>query len=69
MPGFEDKLSELQRWQAVDYIRGFVHPPAAAASAPAGALPVSPDPFFSPAYFTFARALETSLMSGTVGMS
>jgi mono/diheme cytochrome c family protein len=31
MPGFEDKLPELERWQAVDYIRGFVHPPAAAA--------------------------------------
>ena len=32
MPGFEDKLSELERWQAVDYIRGFVHPPSAATS-------------------------------------
>ncbi len=27
MPGFEDKLPELQRWQAVDYIRGFASPP------------------------------------------
>jgi mono/diheme cytochrome c family protein len=34
MPAFEDKLSELERWQAVDYIRGFVHPPAAASPAP-----------------------------------
>ena len=32
MPAFEDKLSELQRWQAVDYIRCFAHPPAAAPS-------------------------------------
>ena len=30
MPGFQDKLSEEQRWQAVDYIRGFAHPPASA---------------------------------------
>jgi len=30
MPGFEDKLAELQRWQAVDFIRGFLRPPVAA---------------------------------------
>src|ERR1700690_2548932 len=37
MPGFEDKLAELQRWQAVDYIRGFVQ-------APAVAVPAAPAP-------------------------
>lgn len=26
MPGFEDKLTILARWQAVNYIRGFAHP-------------------------------------------
>jgi mono/diheme cytochrome c family protein len=31
MPAFEDKLAEMERWQAVDYIRGFAHPPATAA--------------------------------------
>jgi len=34
MPAFEEKLSALERWQAVDYIRGFAHPPAAAHSGP-----------------------------------
>jgi mono/diheme cytochrome c family protein len=38
MPAFDDKLSEYQRWQAVDYIRGFVHPPPTAPPAdPRGA--------------------------------
>jgi len=31
MPGFEDKLTPTERWQAVDYIRGFSAPPAAKA--------------------------------------
>ena len=32
MPGFRDKLAELERWQAVDYIRSFSQRPAAPAS-------------------------------------
>jgi mono/diheme cytochrome c family protein len=31
MPGFEDKLTPLERWQSVNYIRGFLQPPNAAA--------------------------------------
>ncbi len=31
MPGFEDKLTPLERWQSVNYIRGFIPPPNAAA--------------------------------------
>jgi len=35
MPGYEDKLTFTQRWQAVDYIREFAHPrPSPAASVP-----------------------------------
>ena len=30
MPGFDDKLTPIERWQAVNYIRGFVNPPSAA---------------------------------------
>jgi mono/diheme cytochrome c family protein len=41
MPGFEEKLAELQRWQAVDYIRGFVQ-------APAVAIPAAPAPSKQP---------------------
>lgn len=31
MPGFADKLNPTQEWQAVNYIRGFLNPPNAAA--------------------------------------
>jgi mono/diheme cytochrome c family protein len=41
MPAFEDKLPEFERWQAVDYIRGFAHPPTAAVP---GQPPVSKQP-------------------------
>jgi mono/diheme cytochrome c family protein len=30
MPGFEDKLTATERWQAVNYIRGFLQPSNAA---------------------------------------
>ncbi len=30
MPGFDDKLTSIERWQAVNYIRGFLNPPDAA---------------------------------------
>lgn len=36
MPGYEDKLTPMQRWQAVDYIRAF------APQQPAAALPQQP---------------------------
>jgi len=41
MPAFEDKLRELERWQAVDYIRGFAHPASAVSP---GQPPVSKQP-------------------------
>lgn len=34
MPGFEDKLTEEQRWEVVDYIRTFAAKPATSQSAP-----------------------------------
>ena len=37
MPGFEDKLSLDQRWEAVDYIRSFSQPKAPATPAGSGA--------------------------------
>ena len=38
MPGFQDKLTPTERWQAVDYIRGFEEDRAATAP-PKGAAP------------------------------
>jgi mono/diheme cytochrome c family protein len=32
MPGFEDKLTPVERWRVVDYIRGFIQTPNAAGS-------------------------------------
>ena len=38
MPGFADKLTEVERWQAVDYIRTFAGNPAPSAARPANGL-------------------------------
>jgi mono/diheme cytochrome c family protein len=39
MPGFQDKLTEQERWQLVDYIRTFSRRPASAAPAGNSAAP------------------------------
>jgi mono/diheme cytochrome c family protein len=38
MPAFADKLTEAERWQAVDYVRTFAGNPAPSAAAPANGL-------------------------------
>jgi mono/diheme cytochrome c family protein len=42
MPAFEDKLTEVERWEVVDYIRTFERKPAATSSTPPSSNSVSP---------------------------
>jgi len=44
MPAFESKLSEQQRWEAVDYIRTFGRKPAASDRASPAEAPKPPQP-------------------------
>ena len=68
MPAYEDKLTPTQRWQAVDYIRTFRGnlrmPPRLLSSRRHPAIHK-----VRKTYFTPESALETSLISGTVGIS
>ena len=76
MPAFEDKLRELRTLAGGGLYSRFRAPSIAQHLRASRLFPGSPDPesfvacdYFCSIYFTVARALETSLMSGTVGIS